>query len=149
MVDWLEKPIDNSKLVQAIKASLAGQNNERGNILHIEDDPDITAIVLSLLDNDFNVINARTLSQAKKLINNNTFDLVLLDIGLPDGSGLDILPLLDDDNHQIPVIIFSAQDVPKETNSKVLMTLVKSKTNNEYLLKQIKKAIHCKQLIDD
>ncbi len=149
MVDWLEKPIDNSKLVQAIKASLAGQNNESGNILHIEDDPDITAIVLSLLDNDFNVINAGTLSQAKKLINNNTYDLVLLDIGLPDGSGLDILPLLDDDNHQIPVIIFSAQDVPKETNSKVLMTLVKSKTNNEYLLKQIKKAIHCKQSIDD
>ncbi len=148
-MDWLEKPIDNNKLVQAIKASLADKNNERGNILHIEDDPDITAIVLSLLDNDFNVINARTLSHAKNLINNNIFDLVLLDIGLPDGSGLDILPLLNDDNHQVPVIIFSAQDVPKETNSKVLMTLVKSKTNNEYLLKQIKQAIHCKQSIDD
>ncbi len=75
--------------------------------------PDITAIVLSLLDNDFNVINARTLSHAKNLINNNIFDLVLLDIGLPDGSGLDILPLLNDDNHQVPVIIFSAQDVPQ------------------------------------
>jgi PAS domain S-box-containing protein len=144
MVDWLEKPIDNNRLVNAINTSLAANSTKGGNILHIEDDPDITAIVASLLDNEFNVINANTLTQAKKLVSNNHFDLVLLDIGLPDGSGLDILPLLRGEDHQTPVVIFSAQDVPEETASEVLMTLVKSKTNNEYFLRQIKQAINRK-----
>lgn len=75
------------------------------------------------------------------MLKDNSYDLVLLDIGLPDGSGLDILPLLQDDEHQIPVVIFSAQDAPEGTASKMVVTLVKSKTNNEHLMKQIKHAI--------
>lgn len=141
MVDWVEKPIDTSRLLKTIKASLSNKNKGIGRILHVEDDPDITAIVNSLLDNDFNVTSASSLQQAKNMLKDNSYDLVLLDIGLPDGSGLDILPLLQDDEHQIPVVIFSAQDAPEGTASKMVVTLVKSKTNNEHLMKQIKHAI--------
>ena len=141
MVDWIEKPIDANRLVDTIQASLSAKTSGIGRILHVEDDPDITAIVSSLLGNDFAVSNASTLFQAKDMLSKNTFDLVLLDIGLPDGSGLDLLPVLQDDKHQIPVVIFSAQDVPQETASQVMATLVKSKTNNDNLLQQITQAI--------
>lgn len=141
MVDWIEKPIDTNRLIKTIKASLSNKNKGIGRILHVEDDPDITAIVNSLLDSDFNVSSASSLQQAKNMLNNNEYDLILLDIGLPDGSGLDILPLLQDDEHQIPVVIFSAQDAPEGIASKMVVTLVKSKTNNEHLMKQIKNAI--------
>ena len=94
-----------------------------------------------MLGEDFRVTNVSTLLQAKKALDKNVFDLVLLDIGLPDGSGLDLLPLLNIEEQLIPVVIFSAQDVPEEVASQVMATLVKSKTNNENLLKQIKQAI--------
>lgn len=144
MVDWLEKPINADKLIETIKSSFSAKANSVGSILHVEDDPDISSIVTSLLGDDFEVNNARTLLQAQKMLNESIFDLVLLDIGLPDGSGLDLLPLLKSKEQQIPVVIFSAQDVPEETASQVMATLVKSKTNNENLLKQIKQAINRK-----
>ncbi|MFT5852303.1 MAG: PAS domain S-box-containing protein [Colwellia sp.] len=141
MVDWLEKPINSDKLIATIQSSLPARNNGVGRILHVEDDPDISAIVTSLLGDGFEVKNAATLLEAKKMVNNYTFDLVLLDVGLPDGSGLDLLPLLLDNEHQIPVVIFSAQDVPEEAASQVMATLIKSKTDNEFLKQQIKQAI--------
>ena len=141
MVDWLEKPINSDKLIATIQSSLPVKNNGVGRILHVEDDPDISAIVTSLLGDDFEVKNAATLLEAKKMVNSYTFDLVLLDVGLPDGSGLDLLPLLLDNEHQIPVVIFSAQDVPEEAASQVMATLIKSKTDNEFLKQQIKQAI--------
>lgn len=147
MVDWLEKPINAKKLIETIKSSFLTKGSAGGRILHVEDDPDIAAIVHSLLNNDFEITNANSLSQAKKILDHDTvkhnvFDLVLLDIGLPDGSGLDLLPLLHNDEYQIPVVIFSAQDVPEYVASQVMATLIKSKTNNENLKRQIKRAIH-------
>jgi PAS domain S-box-containing protein len=144
MVDWLEKPINANKLLETIQSSLSAKNNGIGRILHVEDDPDITTIVSSLIGDLFEVTNANTLLQAQTMVYDNNFDLVLLDVGLPDGSGLDLLPFLLDDNHQIPVIIFSAQDVPEEAASQVMATLIKSKTNNEHLMQQIKQAINKK-----
>tara|TARA_R110001583_G_scaffold43470_1_gene138324 strand:+ start:11013 stop:14075 length:3063 start_codon:yes stop_codon:yes gene_type:complete len=142
MVDWLEKPINSDKLIKTIQSAFSAKSKGVGKILHVEDDPDISAIVTSLLGDDFEVINASTLLQAKNILSINVFDLVLLDIGLPDGSGLDLLPLLNNDYHQVPVVIFSAQDVPEEAASNVMATLIKSKTSNEHLKQQIKRAIH-------
>ncbi len=141
MVDWIEKPINADRLVDTIQASLSAKASGIARILHVEDDPDISAIVASLLGNDFEVSNASTLLQAQEELSRNSFELVLLDIGLPDGSGLDLLPILQGKDHQIPVVIFSAQDVPEDTASQVMATLVKSKTNNDNLLQQIKQAI--------
>ncbi len=144
MIDWLEKPINADKLKATIQASLSNKNNGVKRILHVEDDPDITTIVTSLLGSGFDVSNANTLQQAKSMLADNEFELVLLDVGLPDGSGLDLLPVLHNNENQIPVIIFSAQDVPEEIATQVMATLVKSKTNNTNLLKQIKQVINRK-----
>jgi PAS domain S-box-containing protein len=141
MVDWIEKPIDADRLIETIQSSLSAKKDGVGQILHVEDDPDITAIVSSLLGDDFEVNNANTLLQARNMLSKHIFDLVLLDVGLPDGSGLDLLPILLNGEHQIPVVIFSAQDVPQEIASQVMATLVKSKTNNKSLMQQIKQAI--------
>lgn len=72
----------------------------------------------------------------------DTKDLVILDIGLPDGSGLDLLPLLKNvGKSPTPVIIFSAEEVDGEIPGQVEAALVKSRTSNEELLSTIRSLI--------
>jgi len=140
MVDWIGKPIDEERLLESIKAGLS--HSSAGTILHVEDDPDIAVIVDSLLGNDVQVTHVETLKRARELVAKKSFDLVLLDIGLPDGSGLDLLPMLCTPEHEIPVIIFSAQDVSPDIASQVKAVMMKSKTDNEKLMQQIRLVIN-------
>src|SRR5450631_2931890 len=45
--------------------------------------------------------------QALNMTNSFDYDLVLLDISLPDQSGLDVLKLIHQKNPKLPVIMFS------------------------------------------
>lgn len=136
--------VSGNELIKSISSRLGQKVPERARILHVEDDLDIVTIVGSLLRDDFSVCSAKTLKQARECIAKESFDLVLLDVGLPDGSGLDLLPELEQGENDTPVVIFSAQDMPGEIKSQVKATLIKSKTDNEKLVLQIDSAINRK-----
>ena len=58
-------------------------------ILAIEDAPEQALIIQQSLEDDFHsVIMATTLKEAQDALQNHPIDLVLLDVGLPDGDGL-------------------------------------------------------------
>ncbi len=141
MVDWIEKPIDENRLLVSIRSGLSYAAARGGRLLHVEDDPDITVIVDTLLGDKYQVVHAVTLKQAQQFANDQVFDLVLLDIGLPDGSGLELLSTLNSQDHHTPVIVFSAQEAPHAVAVEVEGTLVKSQTDNEKLMQAIKSAI--------
>jgi len=62
------------------------------DILLVEDEPLLRKRLSSYLKNDgASICEAETLHQAQQFLNQNNFDLVLLDINLPDGNGLDLL----------------------------------------------------------
>lgn len=144
LVDWLEKPINPARLVQSIRTSLTTGDHTKPHILHVEDDSDITTIVSSLFNNDYQVTQASTLAKAKQLLDTENFELILLDVGLPDGSGLDLLKQLNNNDHNIPVVIFSAQDIPVNIAQQVMATLTKSKTDNNKLIQKIHAVINRK-----
>jgi signal transduction histidine kinase len=61
-------------------------------ILLVEDDPDTCRVMARLLQKyGYSVATAASVKEALQLINRQTFDLLLSDIGLPDGSGIDIM----------------------------------------------------------
>lgn len=61
------------------------------NILIVEDDKALAeGIVLVLRQDGFSFQCCHNVKDAKKVLEKNIFDLILLDINLPDGSGLDI-----------------------------------------------------------
>lgn len=76
------------------------------------------------------------------LLESESFDLVLLDIGLPDGSGLDLLPLIEKNPASPQVVIFSAYDVAPEYAAQVSDVLVKSKTDNFTLADTVTKLLN-------
>jgi len=137
IIDWIEKPIDTSRLNKALQQAMK-KNDAPIRILYIEDNQDLIEMITELLGENTHLIHALTLQSAQDKIKNTYFDLIILDIGLPDGSGLDLLPLINQHKPLIPVIIFSAQAVAPDILQQVDAALVKSQVSNEQLVSKIK-----------
>jgi len=67
--------------------------------------------------------------------------LVLLDIGLPDGSGLDLLEDIAKLDFAPEILVFSADDIQVHNIEQIQDSLVKSKTTNEQLIQKIKSIV--------
>jgi CheY-like chemotaxis protein len=65
-------------------------------ILLVEDHEATSALLIRLLRSNGHVVTAAgTVAEAMAFLRESRYDLLLSDLGLPDGSGLDILPALD------------------------------------------------------
>ena len=132
IIDWLNKPIDSKRLVDVISSVVAC--NQPPRVLHVEDEKDVHAVVNQMLKDHCDLLWTTTVAESRELIKQGNLDLVLLDIGLPDGSGLDLIEDIEQLEPQPQVVIFSALDVSDEYSDRVDTVLVKSKTNNAKLL---------------
>ncbi len=139
MIDWLTKPIDQQRLVSAVRRAVSP--GARARVLHVEDDPDVHSVVAAVLGGDCELSWAATLAAGRKLLGERRFDLLLLDIGLPDGSGLELIESIEQCAKPPQVVIFSAMDVSQDYAGKVSSVLVKSRTGNRELLQAITRAM--------
>ncbi len=138
ILDWIEKPIDERRLRKALAQAADLFGGRKPRILHVEDDQDISEVVEVALSARAEVVRSDTLADARRKIRSEKFDLLILDIGLPDGSGLELLPVLRGTPHaSTPVVVFSAQEVSPKTAQHLQASLIKSKTSNEELLNTI------------
>jgi hypothetical protein len=64
------------------------------HVLHLDADPDSAMALASLLAPEAKVSHAATLDEARRLLLNNVFSLVIVDPALPDGDPRVLLPLL-------------------------------------------------------
>ena len=79
-------------------------------ILLVEDDPVLAkSVQLNMELDSWSVLRAENLAQARALEAAGAVDLVILDLGLPDGSGLIFLRELRAKDSRIPVLILTAQ----------------------------------------
>lgn len=139
VVDWLSKPIDEERLLNAVK-QLASKC-EFPRVLHVEDESDVHNVVKMMLRDHCDLRWAATFAEAKKTLEAEDFDLILLDIGLPDGSGLDLIPIIEQHPSMPQIVIFSAYDVASEYAERVSEVLIKSKTDNFTLAEVINKLL--------
>ena len=81
------------------------------NLLIIEDEIDLLeSITEFLVSESFGVETVSTYRMAEEKVELYDYDCVVVDIGLPDGSGLDIIRKLKERNKDAGVIIISAKD---------------------------------------
>jgi len=81
------------------------------HILIVEDDIALSnGIVLALKDDNCSFVQSYDIASAKKQISKNSFDLMILDINLPDGTGLDLLADVRKISN-LPVIVLTANDL--------------------------------------
>ena len=96
-----------SKIMQCMREGVL----DIKKILIVEDDLSLSnGIVLALKDSEFAFVQARDLRSARRETESAVFDLIILDINLPDGNGLDFLKELRKSS-AVPVIILTANDL--------------------------------------
>lgn len=136
VLDWLDKPFQAERVFDILReqSDLALRHPV---ILHVEDDADLRQVLKALIGGKGEVVTANTLNAAKKMLSFRNFDLIILDVGLPDGSGLDLLPYLAEIGRKIPVMVFSAHEMDGGAAARVDAALVKSRTSNQQLLETI------------
>ena len=80
-------------------------------LLLVEDEP-LTAQMLAkgLREQAYAVDVARSSRAARELANGNTYDLIVLDLGLPDGDGLTLCRELRSAGTPTPILILTARD---------------------------------------
>ncbi|HEY0514739.1 MAG TPA: response regulator [Thermoanaerobaculia bacterium] len=138
VVDWLVKPIDQERLIAAMDRAVRAPLGRGARILHVEDDPDLRRVVAAIVEGDAMVEQATDLATARERLAGERFDLVILDLALPDGSGLELLPLLGHLDPPTPVLIFSAHEVDAAVADRVASVLIKSQTSNRELMDRIR-----------
>ena len=80
-----------------------------GNILIVEDDPNIRKLVrVNLIKRGYTVIEAQDSHQAMERFQNETVDLVLLDLVIPGLSGVDVCAWIRARSN-VPIIVLSAR----------------------------------------
>ena len=85
-------------------------NTPMKNILLVEDDKSIIlGLMYSLETEGYSVLSATTVSDATRLLSSKHFDLILLDLSLPDGNGYDVCRVARE-KAEIPVIFLTACD---------------------------------------
>ncbi|MDR3491646.1 MAG: MHYT domain-containing protein [Gammaproteobacteria bacterium] len=136
VVDWLDKPINTNKLLDAISQIKQKRDDILPHILHVEDDLDVQHVVASLLEGKAKIIATNTIRETIDKLGQDNYDLVILDLLLPDGNGVELLPIFS--KYKIPIIVYSAYDLDRDYGKFVATKLVKSKATNDDLLNSIK-----------
>ena len=80
-------------------------------LLLVEDDPELAAVVTAgLREHGFQVGTAATCADGRYLARDGDFDLILLDVMLPGGSGFDLCRELRADGLSTPILMLTARD---------------------------------------
>ena len=117
-------------------------NGERCGAGRVESlNPSDTREVVAVALAEFaEVDSVRSLAQASAMLGTRHYDVVIIDLALPDGSGAELLPVVDAGNGVPPAVIIFSNTLPSsDTLAKVQRALVKSQTSVEQLVEIVKR----------
>src|SRR6267143_2596673 len=84
-------------------------------LLVVEDEPRISEIIKAALERaEFAVDTVRLRADAREALANTAYDAAILDLGLPDGDGLNLLAELRPAGSRIPILILTARDAVEQ-----------------------------------
>lgn len=87
--------------------------NTKHKILAIDDDASFLSDLKQALENDFDVKTVTEISDAMRNLIQGRPELVLLDMRMPDVSGMDFLKVLNQRSPELPVIMLTGESKPE------------------------------------
>jgi CheY-like chemotaxis protein/signal transduction histidine kinase/HAMP domain-containing protein len=120
-VDFLEKPVSMETLDYAFDRIESIISDKIKTILIVEDDKAILEMLTELLaDKQIETLTASTGKKAIRLLKENDFHCMILDLGLPDMTGFELLKeIKKTDMIEMPVIIHTARDLTSEERTDI------------------------------
>ncbi|MGA4474536.1 CHASE domain-containing protein [Ectopseudomonas chengduensis] len=147
-LDWLSKPIDPQRLLGSLAQALQ-HLPQSPRVLHVEDDHYLRLVVAEQGRELALFVPADSLAEARRLLAEQPFDLVLLDLGLPDGNGLELLDELQNQRPGLPVAVLSASEMDGHELAGVSAALAKSRNDGQHFLHMLNRLLPAKETRHD
>jgi HAMP domain-containing protein/CheY-like chemotaxis protein len=146
-IDFITKPIQEGELDKLITSLVGFVNDKQKRILIIEEDKVETKHLEALLtDKDISVKTVGTPEQGLKEILSNKYDCAIVELGLPDKSGFKLLELIEEQNINLPIIIYTARDLTDAELVKIRKysdaVVLKTATSNVRLIEEVSLFLH-------
>lgn len=103
-------------------------------ILHVDDDPDMLDVLANAFEGKARLLSTPSVVAARAIIRREHIDAAILDIGLIDGCGTDLVPLLRERCAGLPILVFTAQDPEHCQTQGVDAIFVKSRASLDELV---------------
>jgi type IV pilus assembly protein PilB len=111
---WTTCPWCRTAIEGRAPVVVAAEPDRLPRLLVIEDDPSVGAFIASALTGSAEVVHATTADDGLSLVGTEDFDGVLVDNGLPDLSGIELIRLLRADPRTLtmPLVLFTGSSSP-------------------------------------
>jgi CheY-like chemotaxis protein len=118
-IGYLTKPIDNEQLDDAFGKLRQIIDKEVKDLLIIEDDDQMRRQIIEVIGReDVEPVGVATGKEAIELLEKKKFDCMVMDLGLPDMTGFELLRIIEKNkNIELPpVIIYTGKELTREEN---------------------------------
>jgi CheY-like chemotaxis protein/nitrogen-specific signal transduction histidine kinase len=133
--DFIQKPLKKEDLQLVFEHIEEFINKKLKKLLIVEDDKLQNDVICALIgDGDVKCFSAFTGEEAYQILQNEIIDSIIIDLGLPDMSGFDLLEKIKSNKrlNKIPVIVYTGRELSKEESNRLnkLASSVVLKTAN-------------------
>src|SRR5215467_14269089 len=129
------------------------QSMPKGSILVVDDESEIREGLEMLLSSEgYGVYSAGTGESGLSRLEERPFDLLLLDVSLPDRNGLDLLKEVRRRDPSLPVVLITAYgsiDMARAAFKSGAMDYITKPWSNDELLAQVAQAVEARRLRDE
>ena len=120
--------------------------NKKKRILHVDDEADTLAVVKTILEKEgYEVVSAGNGAKALKDVKLNNFDLLILDIMMPDMSGWDLFTRISKIKSTYKVIFLTVLEISEarlqELKGRGVRDYITKPFSRDELVKRVKKVI--------
>lgn len=143
------KPTTRERLVTAIEQLEQTSQRDMRRLLIVEDDNELRHNLELLLGRDqLQIVAVGTLASALEQLSTVTFDCMVMDLSLPDGSGYDLLEHMagNDDVGFPPVIVYTGRALSREEEQRLRRysksIIIKGARSPERLLDEVTLFLH-------
>ena len=121
-IECLVKPINKKDLEEALNRIEYHISRKIKNVLLIEDSENSRKALRILIGKEYvHCFEAETGKMALEIYQQNHIDCVILDLGLPDMSGIDLINKLENVNgkDRAPIIVYTGRELTKEEHAEL------------------------------
>lgn len=147
-VEYLTKPVNKKQLEEAFSRIENFISRKMKNLLIIEDHENSRKAMRKLIGNgDVKCFEAGTGKEALAIFKENHVDCIVLDLGLPDIGGFDLIQKLGKiKDHLPPIIVYTGKELSKEENNELQKyaetIIIKGAKSEERLLDETALFLH-------
>ena len=146
---FLLTPVWREELLDALRKLEVQITQKMRRVLVVEDDPaQLESLQLLLSSSRVETVGARTAAECFEKLQTSTFDCMVLDLTLPDSSGLDILEKLGSQEGDTypPVVIYTGRELTLDEEQRLRRyaksVIVKGAMSPERLLEEVTLYLH-------